>query len=49
MAHRAHFFMNWSGTQGGEGFEYHLLAVAIAVVLMIGGAGRASVDRLLTR
>jgi putative oxidoreductase len=49
MAHRAHFFMNWSGTQGGEGFEYHILAVAIALVLMIGGAGRASVDRLLSR
>ena len=49
MAHRAHFFMNWSGQQGGEGFEYHLLAVAIAVVLVVRGAGRASVDRLLTR
>ena len=43
------FFMNWSGQQKGEGFEYHILAIAIAVVLMIGGAGRFSLDRLVTR
>jgi putative oxidoreductase len=50
MAHLQHgFFMNWSGQQKGEGYEYHLLVVAIAVVLMIGGAGRYSLDRLLTR
>lgn len=28
------FFMNWSGQQAGEGFEFHLLAVGIAVALM---------------
>lgn len=38
------FFMNWSGTQAGEGFEYHLLALGIAVVLMMRGGGRWSVD-----
>ena len=38
------FFMNWSGKQAGEGFEYHLLVIAIAVVLMIYGAGKWSVD-----
>ena len=38
------FFMNWSGQQKGEGFEFHILAVAIAVVLTIGGAGKFSVD-----
>ena len=44
--HKANgFFMNWSGQQKGEGIEYHILGVAIAVVLMIGGAGRFSVDR----
>jgi putative oxidoreductase len=42
------FFMNWTGTQKGEGYEYHLLAIAIAVFLMIRGAGAASVDRLLS-
>jgi putative oxidoreductase len=43
------FFMNWSGTQKGEGFEYHILVIAMAVVLMIGGAGRFSLDRLITK
>lgn len=41
------FFMNWSGSQGGEGFEFHLLALGIAVALMIGGGGRYSADRTL--
>jgi putative oxidoreductase len=41
------FFMNWSGAQGGEGFEYHVLAAALAVVVMLRGSGAASVDRAL--
>jgi len=41
------FFMNWSGKQAGEGFEYHLLVLAITVVLMWRGAGAYSVDRKL--
>ncbi len=43
------FFMNWYGNQKGEGFEYHLLAIGIAVVLMIKGGGRFSLDRAVTR
>ncbi len=43
------FFMNWAGQQQGEGFEYHLLAMAIAVALMIIGGGRWSIDGLLTK
>jgi putative oxidoreductase len=43
------FFMNWSGTQKGEGFEYHLLVLAMTAFLMIRGAGAFSVDRALTR
>lgn len=43
------FFMNWFGQQPGEGFEYHLLAVGIALALMIKGGGAASVDRALIR
>jgi putative oxidoreductase len=45
------FFMNWFGTQpaGAEGFEYHLLALALAAVVMLAGSGAASIDRLLTR
>jgi len=41
------FFMNWMGNQKGEGFEYHLLAIAAALVLMIDGAGAASLDGAL--
>src|SRR5437016_231428 len=41
------FFMNWSGTQKGEGIEYHLLTLAITAFLMIRGAGAFSVDRVL--
>ncbi len=43
------FFMNWAGKQQGEGFEFHLLAMAIAVALMIIGGGRWSIDGLLTK
>ena len=43
------FFMNWAGTQKGEGFEYHLLAIGIAVALLIIGGGAWSVDRALSR
>lgn len=42
------FFMNWSGTQKGEGFEYHLLVLAMTAFLMIRGAGAFSVDRAIT-
>ena len=42
------FFMNWTGTQGGEGFEFHLLAIAMAIALVIRGGGSASVDLGLT-
>lgn len=41
------FFMNWSGHQAGEGFEFHILAVAIALALLLSGGGAASVDRVL--
>jgi putative oxidoreductase len=40
-------FMNWNGTQKGEGFEYHLLVLAMTVFLMIRGAGAFSVDRAI--
>ena len=43
------FFMNWAGTQKGEGFEYHLLAIGLALVVMIQGAGKASLDGLIAR
>lgn len=43
------FFMNWFGQKHGEGFEYHLLVIAIALALMIKGGGRWSVDGLLVK
>ncbi len=48
------FFMNWQGNQKGEGFEFHLLAIGLALALVIGGAGLWSLDacvaaRLLSR
>jgi putative oxidoreductase len=42
------FFMNWYGTQKGEGFEFHLLAIAMAAVLLLRGAGAFSLDRALS-
>jgi putative oxidoreductase len=38
-------FMNWNGNQKGEGYEYHLLAIAIALTLVIAGGGILSIDR----
>jgi putative oxidoreductase len=49
MVHLPHgFFMNWTGSQSGEGFEYHLLALALGFVLLIRGSGAFSVDHFLT-
>jgi putative oxidoreductase len=42
------FFMNWTGTQAGEGYEYHLLAIAIALAVVIRGSGAFSADLTLT-
>ncbi len=39
------FFMNWSGLQAGEGFEFHLLAIGIGLALICAGGGRWSMDR----
>src|SRR5262249_39572438 len=43
------FFMNWAGNKQGEGFEYHILAFAMALAVMIRGSGALSIDRVLTR
>lgn len=43
------FFMNWTGQQAGEGFEYHLLAIGLAAVVLVAGSGRLSLDRALSR
>lgn len=50
MAHLQHgFFMNWYGNQAGEGFEYHLLVIGLAIVTMIQGSGALSIDRRLSQ
>ena len=43
------FFMNWFGNKKGEGFEFHLLALGIAIALILGGGGRWSIDSLIAR
>jgi putative oxidoreductase len=45
MVHSANgFFINWYGNQKGEGFEYHILAIGLALIVIIYGAGKISVD-----
>jgi putative oxidoreductase len=47
MVHaRYGLFMNWFGTQRGEGIEYHLLAIAVALPIIVRGSGAVSLDRL---
>ncbi len=41
------FFMNWSGKQAGEGFEYHLLMIGMALALVLAGGGKFSLDRAI--
>jgi putative oxidoreductase len=49
MVHKQNgLFMNWGGNQKGEGFEYHLLAIAMALAILIKGSGALSADRTLT-
>jgi putative oxidoreductase len=40
--------MNWTGRQMGEGFEYHLLAIALIVGILVRGGGAFSIDRLIS-
>jgi putative oxidoreductase len=45
------FFMNWFGALpvGAEGFEYHLLVIALCIVVVVAGGGSFSLDRRLGR
>ena len=40
-------FMDWYGARKNHGYEYHLLAIALAVVLVMKGSGALSLDRVL--
>jgi putative oxidoreductase len=43
------FFLNWNGDQAGEGIQFHLLVLAVSLILMVKGSGAWSIDRLLLR
>jgi putative oxidoreductase len=43
------FFMNWAGQQAGEGYEYHLLAIAALLPIVLAGPGRFALERILPR
>jgi putative oxidoreductase len=45
--HRANgFYMNWFGSQQGEGYEYHILVIALALITLVNGAGAFAVDNI---
>lgn len=43
------FFMNWFGNQAGEGMEYFILVLGLALAGMLGGSGKFSVDNLISK
>ena len=43
------FFMDWFGKQRGGGYEYHLLVMGIVLALLMTGAGKWSVDRIVAQ
>jgi putative oxidoreductase len=43
------FFMNWYGNLKGEGYEFHLLIIGMAIALLVSGAGKWSVDYALLK
>jgi len=43
------FFMNWAGNLKGEGYEYHLLIIGMAIALLVSGAGKWSIDYVLQK
>jgi putative oxidoreductase len=50
MVHVQHgFFMNWYGQKEGEGFEYHILFLGLALVPLLQGGGRWALDQLIYR
>jgi putative oxidoreductase len=41
--------MNWFGNQAGEGYEYFLLWIGMAIALSLNGSGKYSIDKLITK
>ncbi len=43
------FFMNWFGNQAGEGYEYSLLIIGLALSVLANGSGKWSADGLISK
>jgi putative oxidoreductase len=43
------FFMNWFGNQTGEGYEYSLLVIGLALIIVVNGSGKWSIDQLISK
>ena len=43
------FFMNWFGNQSGEGYEYSLLVIGLALSVVVNGSGKYSTDHLISK
>lgn len=43
------FFMNWFGNQAGEGYEYSLLVIGLALSVAANGSGKWSIDGLISK
>lgn len=43
------FFMNWFGNQAGEGYEYSLLVIGLALSVVVNGSGKWSLDSLISK
>lgn len=43
------FFMNWFGNQKGEGMEYFILMIGLALSLVLGGGGKFALDNVISK
>jgi len=43
------FFMNWFGNQEGEGYEYSILIIGLALSTLINGSGRYAFDNIIIK
>lgn len=43
------FFMNWYGNQAGEGYEYSLLVIGLAMSVLFNGSGKWSIDSIISK
>ncbi|VXB42956.1 TQO small subunit DoxD [Maribacter litoralis] len=41
--------MNWFGNQAGEGYEYSLLVIGIALSILMNGSGKYSIDTIISQ